>query len=125
MDRGLAGGAGFCAGARHGHDLGFTVTATADRNAKKLRHDLENFASDAEGADAASLETAEMSLVPLSEFIDELKATVPVTLLFLDACRSNPFPPGALLKKDGRGRAGGSQRPGANPGCLARRSTRC
>ena len=108
-------------------DLGFTVTATADRNAKKLRRDLENFASDAEGADVAvvyysghgieaggenwlvpvdadvgSLETAEMSLVPLSEFMDDLKATVPVTLLFLDACRSNPFPPGALLKKDGR-----------------------
>ena len=81
MDRGLAGGAGFCAGARHGHDLGFTVTATADRNAKKLRHDLENFASDAEGADAASLETAEMSLVPLSEFMDELKATAPCLAL--------------------------------------------
>jgi large subunit ribosomal protein L23 len=39
--------------------------------------------------------------VPLSDILDSLKATVPVTILFIDACRSNPFPPGAIAKKDG------------------------
>ena len=104
-------------------DLGFNVTATADRDAKKLRRDLENFAADAEGADVAviyysghgieaggenwlvpvdsdatSLDSAEKSLVPLSTMLEELRATVPLTLVFLDACRTNPFPAGALLK---------------------------
>ena len=99
--------------------LGFEVTAIADRNAKRLRRDLENFASDAEGAnvavvyysghgieaggedwlvpvdaDPAHLEALENSLVPLSGLIDELRASVPLTILFLDACRSNPFPKG-------------------------------
>ena len=30
--------------------------------------------------------------------IAELKTTVPVTIVLLDACRNNPFPPGAVLK---------------------------
>ncbi len=105
-------------------DLGFNVTATSDRDAKKLRRDLANFAADAEGADvavvyysghgieaggenwlvpvdvdASALATAEQSLVPLSGLLNDLKASVPLTLVFLDACRTNPFPPGALLKR--------------------------
>jgi uncharacterized caspase-like protein len=34
--------------------------------------------------------------------MQELNATVPLTLLFLDACRSNPFPAGAVLRRDGQ-----------------------
>lgn len=108
------------------NDLGFNVTATSDRDAKKLRRDLANFASDAEGADVAvvyysghgieaggenwlvpvdvdvgALSTAELSLVPLSKLLDDLKASVPLTLVFLDACRTNPFPPGAQLQRAG------------------------
>lgn len=108
------------------NDLGFNVTATSDRDAKKLRRDLVNFASDAEGADVAvvyysghgieaggenwlvpvdvdvgALSTAEQSLVPLSKLLDDLKASVPLTLVFLDACRTNPFPPGAQLQWGG------------------------
>lgn len=107
-------------------EQGFNVTAITDRDARKLRRDLENFAADAEGADVAavyysghgieaggenwlvpidadvaSLATAEKSLVPLSTLLDQLRIHVPLTLLFLDACRSNPFPPGAALNKDG------------------------
>ncbi len=107
-------------------DLGFNVTTTFDRDAKKLRRDLENFAEDAEGsdvavvyysghgieaggenwlvpvdADVAALDDAAAALVPLSTLMDELKANVPLTMLFLDACRTNPFPPGAVLRRDG------------------------
>jgi uncharacterized caspase-like protein len=109
-------------------NLGFAVTRTSDQNARKLRRDLENFAADATDpqadvavvyysghgieaggenwlvpvdADAAALEDATKTLVPLSDLLDELKASVPLTLIFLDACRTNPFPPGVLLKKDG------------------------
>ena len=108
--------------------LGFEVTTIADRNAKRLRRDLENLASDAEGAniavvyysghgieaggedwlvpvdaDPAHLDAPEKSLVPLSGLIDELRASVPLTILFLDACRNNPFPLGTVLRMtDGR-----------------------
>lgn len=104
-------------------DLGFSVTVTTDRDAARLSRDLSNFASDAEGADAAvvyysghgieaggenwlvpvdadlsALDNAATALVPLSSLMDELSAAVPLTLLFLDACRTNPFPPGAVLR---------------------------
>ncbi|WP_373504248.1 caspase family protein [Aestuariivirga sp.] len=107
-------------------DLGFNVTTTLDRDTRKLRRDLANFAVDAEGsdvavvyysghgieaggenwlvpvdADVAALDDAAKSLVPLSSLMAELNASVPLTLLFLDACRTNPFPPGAALKRDG------------------------
>lgn len=107
-------------------EQGFNVTTTTDRDARRLRRDLENFAMDAEGADVAavyysghgieaggenwlvpidadvgSLATAEKSLVPLSTLLDQLRTNVPLTLLFLDACRSNPFPTGAALNKEG------------------------
>lgn len=107
-------------------DLGFQVTGVTDRDAKKLVRDLERFAEDAEEADVAvvyysghgieaggenwlvpvdadldSLDDVGERLVPLSGILDSLKATVPVTILFIDACRSNPFPPGAIAKKDG------------------------
>lgn len=107
-------------------DLGFEVTGVADRDARKLRRDLERFAEDAEGADVAivyysghgieaggenwlvpvdanleSLAEAGTSLVPLSGVLDGLKATVPITIVLLDACRSDPFPPGAVVKRGG------------------------
>lgn len=108
-------------------DLGFSVTVTSDRNARKLRRDVENFASDAEGsdvavvyysghgieadganwlvpvdADGASLDDAGKNLVALSDLMADLREEVPLALVFLDACRTNPFPPGASLKHDGK-----------------------
>ncbi|MBX3578694.1 MAG: caspase family protein [Rhizobiaceae bacterium] len=106
-------------------DLGFETTAVLDRDARRLRRDLQSFVEDAEGADVAflyysghgieaggenylipvdadlsALESAGEALAPLSAIIDELKATVPVAIVMLDACRDNPFPAGALVKAD-------------------------
>jgi uncharacterized caspase-like protein len=111
-------------------DLGFDARGVTDRDASKLRRDLERFAEDAEGADVAllyysghgieaagdnwlipvdagpaALGDADESLVSLSSIIDELKTTVPVTIVLLDACRTNPFPPGATLKRTPTGSA--------------------
>lgn len=103
--------------------LGFETDLADDRSAKRLRRDLENFAEDAEGVDVAvlyysghgieaggenylvpvdaevdSLQDAGDSLVGLGAVLDELKGSVPVTIVVLDACRNNPFPPGATLR---------------------------
>ncbi len=109
-------------------NLGFTVSLVMDRSARQLRRDLDGFAEDAEGADAAvvyyaghgieaagenwlvpvdadisALESAGRSLVPLSALKEALQASaVPLTLLFLDACRDSPFPPGAALVREGQ-----------------------
>ena len=105
-------------------DLGFDARSVSDRDAAKLRRDLERFVEDAEGADVAflyysghgiesggenwlvpvdadvsSLDNAGEDLVPLSEVMDQLKGVVPVTIMLLDACRTNPFPQSALVKK--------------------------
>ncbi|MBX3568484.1 MAG: caspase family protein [Rhizobiaceae bacterium] len=106
-------------------ELGFETDVVADRDARRLRRALEGFAEDAEGADVAiiyysghgieaggenylvpvdadlsALDDAGEKLVPLSEIVDELQRTVPVTIVMLDACRSNPFPPGAVVKAE-------------------------
>ncbi len=117
-------------------DLGFDARAITDRDGKRLRRDLERFAEDAEGADVAliyysghgieaagenwlipvdagvgSLEDAEEALVPLSSVIDQLRENAGVTIVLLDACRTNPFPAGSTLKRTPTGsaeRVGGS-----------------
>ncbi len=105
-------------------DLGFDARAVTDRDSAKLRRDLERFAEDAEDADvaliyysghgieaggenwllpvdadAAALENAGEALVPLSQVLDELKKTVPLTVVLLDACRTNPFPAGTVIRQ--------------------------
>jgi uncharacterized caspase-like protein len=107
-------------------DLGFEVDGTTDRDAKKLRRDLERFAEDAEDADAAiiyysghgieaggdnwlvpvdadlgALDDVGSNLVALSGILEELRAKVPLTIFLIDACRSNPFPPGAIARNSG------------------------
>src|SRR3954468_12242747 len=99
--------------------LGFETNVVTNRDTGKLRRDLEGFIDDAEGADVAiiyysghgieaggvnylvptdadvgSLDDAGEKLVPISEIIAELKKTVPVIIVLLDACRNDPFPPG-------------------------------
>src|SRR4051794_4707447 len=103
--------------------LGFETDVSNDRDARKLKRDLESFVEDAEGADVAiiyysghgieaggenflvpvdadigALDDAGEKLVPLSKILAELKKTVPVTIVLLDACRNDPFPPGSILK---------------------------
>lgn len=105
-------------------DLGFDARSVSDRDARKLKRDLERFVEDAEGADVAflyysghgiesggenwlvpvdadvsSLEDAGETLVALSSVMDQLKGVVPVSIVLLDACRTNPFPAGALVKR--------------------------
>jgi uncharacterized caspase-like protein len=103
--------------------LGFEARSVSDHDAAKLRRDLERFAEDAEGADVAflyysghgieaggenyllpidadldALADASSRLVPLSATIERIRQSVPVTIFLLDACRTDPFPPGALVK---------------------------
>ncbi|PBB69167.1 peptidase C14 [Mesorhizobium sp. WSM4312] len=105
-------------------DLGFDARNVTDRDAAKLNRDLERFVEDAEGADVAfiyysghgieaggenylvpvdadvtSLKDAGQELVPISAVMDELKKTVPVTIMLLDACRTNPFPADAVVRR--------------------------
>ncbi|MBZ9996714.1 caspase family protein [Mesorhizobium sp. BH1-1-4] len=105
-------------------DLGFDARNVSDRDAGKLKRDLERFVEDAEGADVAliyysghgieaggenylvpvdadmsSLKDADQALVPISAVMDELKKTVPVTIMLLDACRTNPFPADATVRR--------------------------
>ena len=104
-------------------DLGFDARSVTDRDANRLRRDLERFAEDVEEADVAflyysghgieaggenwllpvdvdesSLDSAAETMVPLSGLIDKLKASVPVTIVLLDACRTNPFPAGTVIR---------------------------
>ena len=104
-------------------DLGFDARSVTDRDAARLRRDLERFAEDAADADVAllyysghgieaggenwllpvdvdesSLDSASETMVALSPLIEQLKASVPVTIVLLDACRTNPFPDGALVR---------------------------
>ena len=106
-------------------DLGFEVDLVANADRRKLAKSLTRFVEDAEGADVAmiyysghgieaggenflvpvdadisALDRAGETLVPVSKLIAELQATVPVTIVLLDACRSNPFPAGAMVRLD-------------------------
>ncbi len=103
--------------------LGFDTRTVTDRDTAKLKRDLERFVEDAEGADVAllyysghgieaggenylvptdadlvALDDAGEKLVPLSAIMERIKRNVPVTILLLDACRTNPFPATATLK---------------------------
>ncbi len=104
-------------------DLGFETSLSSDRDARRLARDLRDFVDDAEGADVAvlfyaghgieaggenwlvpvdadlsALDAAGERLVPISDIVARLQQTVAVTILLLDACRDNPFPPGALVR---------------------------
>lgn len=130
--------------------LGFETDVVADRDARRLRRALEDFVEDAEGADVAiiyysghgieaggenylvpvdadlsALDAAGEKLVPLSRIVDDLKKTVPVTIVMLDACRSNPFPPGAVVKAEpsAPGVAVGSGGLGATRGAVSLAAT--
>lgn len=106
-------------------DLGFEVDLVANADRRKLSRSLQRFAEDAAEADVAliyysghgieaggenflvpvdadvsALDRAGETLVPVSSVIAGLQATVPVTIVLLDACRNSPFPAGALVRLD-------------------------
>ena len=104
-------------------DLGFEVDLVSDADGRKLARSLSRFVEDAEGADVAliyysghgieaggenflvpidadlgALDNAGEQLQPISEVFADLQALVPVTIMLLDACRSNPFPAGSTIR---------------------------
>jgi uncharacterized caspase-like protein len=104
-------------------DLGFDVSRVLDGDAERLRDRIEEFVEEAADADVAlvyysghgvelggqnylvptdtdlsSPEAAGKSLVAVEDLLDELAKTVPVTIVLLDACRSDAFPAGQEFK---------------------------
>lgn len=107
-------------------DLGFDVSRVLDGDADKLRGRIAEFVEDAADADVAlvyysghgvelggqnylvptdtdlsSPASAGQSLVPVEALLDELAKTVPVTIVLLDACRTNGFPAGQEIELPG------------------------
>ena len=103
-------------------DLGFEVTRVLDRGGDRLKREIEDFLEDAEGADVALVyyaghaveaggqnylvpidadlatpASAGASLIPVGELLDELARSVPVTIVMLDACRTEAFPDGSAI----------------------------
>ncbi len=106
--------------------LGFEVTRVLNADAEELAEELAEFAEEAASADVAVIyysghgieaggenylipidadvstpQRAGEKLVPLTNLLDRLRATVPVTIFLLDACRTNSFPPGQLVQLPG------------------------
>lgn len=102
--------------------LGFEVSATGDLDAVRLRRKLKSFIIEAEDydvaliyysghaveaggsnylvpvdADAKALDDPQKRLIELMPILEELRQKVPISLIFLDACRTSPFPKGARL----------------------------
>jgi uncharacterized caspase-like protein len=107
-------------------DLGFDVSRVLDGDADKLRNRIEEFVEDAADADVALVyysghgvelggqnylvptdtdlstpASAGKSLVPVAALLDELARTVPVTIVLLDACRTDAFPAGQMFELPG------------------------
>lgn len=107
-------------------DLGFDVTRVLDAGADKLRERIAEFIEDAARADVAliyysghgvelggrnyliptdtDLSTpakAGESIVSLDQMLDELVRAVPVTVVLLDACRTEAFPRGQVIELPG------------------------
>ena len=106
--------------------LGFEVTAALDNDQAALTASVAAFQASAAEADVAlvyysghgieaggqnylvptdaDLSTpvaAGQTLVPVGPILDELAKEVPVTILLLDACRSDAFPPGTMILPPG------------------------
>jgi len=104
------------------YDLGFSVERVLDVNSRRLQAALDDFVASAADADVALIyysghgieaggvnyimgldadisdaESAAATLIPIDRVLEELQKTVPVTIVLLDACRTNPFKPGQLL----------------------------
>lgn len=97
-------------------ELGFDVTRVLDVRTAQLREKIDDFVSDAEQADVALVyyaghgieaggtnyimgtdaeidtpEAASETLLAVDDLLDRLQTRVPVTIVLLDACRTNPF----------------------------------
>jgi uncharacterized caspase-like protein len=104
-------------------DLGFEVDRVLNADAEELREAIEDFVRDARDADVALIyysghgievagqnylvpvdatfetpEAAGSSLVAVQPLLDELARAAPVSIVLLDACRSDPFPIGTVIQ---------------------------
>ena len=107
-------------------NLGFDVTRVLDGDGRKLGREIEDFVDAAKDADVALVyysghgieaggenylvpvdadlstpQLAGQTLIPLSSLLDQLAKTVPVTIVLLDACRTNAFPAGTMIQPPG------------------------
>jgi uncharacterized caspase-like protein len=105
--------------------LGFKTDLATDLTGRKFRRALDGFIEDAGEADVAllyysghgieagginylipvdadqsALTEADAELVSLQDVLERLRSKARITILLLDACRSNPFPPAAMLKRN-------------------------
>lgn len=110
--------------------FGLKTEKVDNRSNKRLKRDLADFIEDAEGADVAVIYYSghgieaggenylvpvdakvtqeavdEGELVKLAPVLQALRERVHVTIVLLDACRTNPFPAGMTLRMAGDGRA--------------------
>ncbi len=106
--------------------LGFKTDMVDSRSAKRLGRDIDDFIEDAEGADVAVLYYSghgieaggenylipvdaqmtqnaldEDKLIKVGQILDELRGKVRIAIILLDACRTNPFPPGSMIRVAG------------------------
>ena len=121
-------------------DLGFDVDRVVDGDKQALTERIADFLAKAKNADVALIyysghgieadganflvpvdadistpQSAGASLVPVKDLLDQLAKTVPVTIVLLDACRTDAFPPGQAGAVAGErcpraGRRGGAGR---------------
>ncbi|MEQ1771493.1 MAG: caspase family protein, partial [Devosia sp.] len=107
-------------------DLGFDVERVLNADSDELHEAIAEFIADAADADVAlvyysghgievggqnylvpvdtdftSPQSAGEAVVPVLPLLDELAEAVPVTILLLDACRSDPFPAGTVIQLPG------------------------
>lgn len=107
-------------------ELGFTVATAYDDDQTALGRALTEFEASAKDADVALVyysghgieaggenylvpvdadlstpQKAGATLLPVSAVLGELARTVPVTIVLLDACRSNAFPEGTMIQPPG------------------------
>ena len=103
-------------------DLGFDVNRVLDGDAEELGEEIADFVEDAAEADVALVyysghgvelggrnflvpvdtdlttpQSAGRSLVAVDAMLEALARTVPITIMLLDACRTNAFPPGQVI----------------------------
>jgi uncharacterized caspase-like protein len=111
-------------------EFGFDVTRVLDVRTEQLREKIDDFVADAEGADVALVyysghgieagganyimgtdaeigtpEAASATLLEVDGLLDRLEARVPITIVLLDACRTNPFDGTHTLQLAGSGGA--------------------
>ncbi len=103
-------------------DLGFDVDRVLNADGDELRDAIKRFTDEAKDADVALVyysghgieakgenfiapidtdastpEKAGASMIPVQPLLEALSKAAPISIILLDACRSDPFPPGQMI----------------------------